>query len=118
MSEPTVVLGRSERTGTRRRSRSGWRSDGGRTVPPPFTDVLCGVDDSRGSAEAVRQATMLCAPATKLSFLAISHTTEVSLSAQTELSEAGARTALDEAARRAREAGLQASTESCATGPA
>ena len=82
-----------------------------RTVPPPFTDVLCGVDDSLGSAEAVRQATMFCVPATKLRFLAVSHTAGVALSAQTELSEAGARTALDEAARRARKAGLQASTE-------
>lgn len=82
-----------------------------RTVPPPFADVLCGVDDGRGSAEAVRQALMLCAPETKLGFLAVSHTGGVARSAQTELSEPGARAALDEATGRARRAGLQASTE-------
>jgi nucleotide-binding universal stress UspA family protein len=73
--------------------------------------VLCGVDGSRGSAEAARQAVALSTPQARLGFLALSHTAGVGLPGQARLSEPRARAALDESARRAREAGLQASIE-------
>lgn len=38
----------------------------------PFADILCGVDGSRASVEAARQAIALAAPDAALSFIAVS----------------------------------------------
>ncbi len=94
-------------------ARPGRRSKGAGEAPPPppFSDVLCAVNGSRGSAEAVRQAVALCDPAAELGFVAVSHTVGTGLSAQADLGEERAREALEEAAWRARSAGLAASTE-------
>jgi nucleotide-binding universal stress UspA family protein len=81
-------------------------------IPPlPFSDALCAVDGSRGSAEAVRQAVAICDPTAELEFVAVSHTTGAGLSAQADLGEKRAREALEEAVQRARNAGLAASME-------
>jgi len=86
-------------------------------APSPFADILCAVDGSRGSSEAVRQAIALCGPGTKLSFLAISHTVGVGLSAQADLSEPRARDALRDASWLAQKAGVHASTDLRAGAP-
>ena len=78
---------------------------------PPFADILCGVDGSRGSKEAARQAIALGTPGAELHFVAISHEAGVGLAASAGLSEARAEKSLNEAAHLAREAGLSASTE-------
>lgn len=96
---------------TRRGAGSSWRNDGVHTVPSPFSSVLCAVDGSRGSAEAVRQVVMLCDPATDLGFVAIADPEAADPAAQSELSEQRARAALDEAIRRAQQAGLEAAAE-------
>ncbi len=77
----------------------------------PFADILCAVDGSRGSAEAVRQAIALCDPGTAIGFLAVYYAVGVGLAAQAELSEQRARAALDEAALLAQRASVHASTE-------
>jgi nucleotide-binding universal stress UspA family protein len=85
---------------------------GAREAPaPPFSDALCAVDGSRGSAEAVRQAVALCGPTAGLELVAVSNTVGTGLSAQADLGEEHAREALEEAAQRARNAGLIPSTE-------
>lgn len=111
MSEPTLVGSTRGASRIRRRPDFGKGNDSTPALPPPFSDVLCAVDGSRDSAEAVRQAIALSGPATVLGFVAISHTVGVGLSAQADLSEQRARAALDDAAWRARQAGIDASTE-------
>jgi nucleotide-binding universal stress UspA family protein len=76
-----------------------------------FARVLCAIDGSRGSEEAVHQAIALCGAGVALCFLAVTHTVGVGLSAAADLSEARAREALAEAARLAREAGIRSSIE-------
>lgn len=66
-------------------------------APPPFADVVCAVDDSRGSGEAVRQAIALGGRGTSLTFVAVHQQRGVGLAAQADLSERRARAALDEA---------------------
>lgn len=80
-------------------------------APLPFADILCAVDGSRGSAEAVRQAIALCDSGAAICFLAVYYAVGVGLAAQAELSEQRARAALDEAALLAQRAGVDASTE-------
>lgn len=75
---------------------------------PPFDDVLCAVDGSRGSAEAVRQAAALCG---SLRLVAVSHEVRFGKHAQVDLSEHRAREALDDAVHAARRLGVRASTE-------
>lgn len=75
---------------------------------PPFNDVLCAVDGSCGSAEAVHQATALCG---SLRLVAVCHELRSGKHAQVDLSERRAREALDEAAYTARQAGVEVSTE-------
>ncbi|HXV05776.1 MAG TPA: universal stress protein, partial [Solirubrobacterales bacterium] len=77
----------------------------------PFSDVLCAVDGSRGSGEAVRQAIALCRPGASLRFIAVHQTRGRGLTAATGLSEQQARDALDEAALLARQADIDVSTE-------
>lgn len=77
-------------------------------APPPFNDVLCAVNGSRGSAEAVHQATSLCG---SLRLVAVCHELRFGKHAQVDLSERHAREALDEAAYAPRHAGVEVSTE-------
>lgn len=77
-------------------------------APPPFDDVLCAVDGSRGSTEAVHQAMALCG---SLRLVAVCHELRSGKHAQVDLSERRAREALDEAAYTARHAGVEVSTE-------
>ncbi|MFN8163385.1 MAG: universal stress protein [Solirubrobacterales bacterium] len=76
----------------------------------PFSDIVCAVDGSRGSGEAVRQAIALCGPATSLTFVAVHQERGVGLVAQAELSEGRASQALEEALALGREAGIHPST--------
>jgi len=104
-SEPGALFSlRSRRTRRRRRIA------GTTPLPPPFTNILCAVDGSRSSAEAVRQAVALCGPATALGFVAVTNTVGQDLSAQADLSEQRARAALDDAAGCAKQAGIRALT--------
>lgn len=76
---------------------------------PPFTDILCAVDGSRGSREAVSQAIALCGPGAALRFAAVTNDVGVGLSAQADLSEMHARNVLEESTSIAREAGIKSS---------
>ncbi|MGE5407688.1 MAG: universal stress protein, partial [Syntrophothermus sp.] len=78
--------------------------------PPPFASILCGVDGSRGSAEAVSQAIRLGGRGASLSFLAVAQDRGTGLVAQAELSDARGREALDEAVAAARATGAEASS--------
>jgi nucleotide-binding universal stress UspA family protein len=111
MSEPTLVEAGRGDSRTRRRPHPGKGRDGTRILSPPFSDVLCAVNGSRDSTEAVRQAIALGGPSAELGFVAISHQAGVGLSAQADLGEQRARLALEEAAWHARQAGIDASTE-------
>lgn len=79
----------------------------------PFGDVLCAVDGSRGSGEAVRQAIALCRPGGSLSFIAVHRAGRVGVGTggRRALSEQQAREALEAAASLARQAGLDVSSE-------
>lgn len=80
-------------------------------APLPFDDVLCAVDGSRGSAEAVRQAIALCGSGAALHLLAVSHELRSGRWAEVDLSERRGREALEEAAYAARRAGVEVSGE-------
>lgn len=111
MSKPSAERqGQTKQPGPnpRRLSRPPCAREG---APNPFADVLCAVDGSRGSAEAVRQAIALAAPGASLSFIAVHHAVGTGLAAQAALSEQRAREALEDAALLARQAGVHASTE-------
>ena len=84
---------------------------GGEQALAPYVDVLCAVDGSRGSVEAVRQAIAVAAPDGRIRFLAVSRTRGKGLAAMAELSEARGQEAIDSAARMAEGAGVSASTE-------
>lgn len=77
---------------------------------PPFSRILCAVDGSRGSTEAVHQAIRLCRPGAALHFVAVSNEVRYGRNAQVDLSERRAREALDAAASSARLAQVEAST--------
>lgn len=79
-------------------------------MPLPFGDVLCAVDGSRGSREAMHQAISLCSAGAALRFVAVSHELHAGRRAQVDLSESRAREALDEAVEVARRAGVEASS--------
>jgi nucleotide-binding universal stress UspA family protein len=83
----------------------------------PFANVLCAVDGSRGSREAVKQAIALAAPGAELSFIAVSQSRGTGLTAVAELGESRAEKALDDAAREAKEAGVSASVGLRKEGP-
>lgn len=78
--------------------------------PSPFRDILCAVDGSRGSEEAVRQGIALDGPGTRLSFVAVCEDRGVGLAAQADLGEQRARNALEEASALARKGGGRSST--------
>ena len=77
----------------------------------PFADILCAVDGSRASGQAVRQAIALARPDAALCFMAVSHETGVGLAAMAELAEDRAQKALKRAAHLAQTVGISASVE-------
>jgi nucleotide-binding universal stress UspA family protein len=77
-------------------------------MPPPFGDVLCAVDGSRGSKEAMHQAIALCGTGTALHLVAVCNEVHYGRRAQVDLSERRAHEALDESAQIARQAGIEA----------
>lgn len=107
MTQKTHLAG----TGTEQADPSLTSLEGTDGEAPPFASILCGVDGSRGSGIALKQAIALCAPGTSLRCLAISYELTSGKHAQVDLSEARAREALDEAAREAHEAGIDVSVE-------
>jgi nucleotide-binding universal stress UspA family protein len=75
---------------------------------PAFTNVLCGIDDSRPSAEAARQATLLATPGGSIDFVAVCWTVGEGARAVTSLNAHRAQEALEEAKRAALGAGTSA----------
>jgi nucleotide-binding universal stress UspA family protein len=96
VAEPTIINRTAENT---------------ETTTTTFESILCAVDGSRGSGIALKQAISLCVPGSTLRFVAIAHELTFGRHAQVDLSETKAREALDEAAREAREASVEASAE-------
>jgi nucleotide-binding universal stress UspA family protein len=112
MSKPSAEpQRRPRRLGSPGRRRFSGNPGGGEDPQGPFADVLCAVDGSRGSAEAVRQAIALAAPGASLGFIAVYREIGAGLAAQADLSEERARDALEEATWLAQQAGVRASTE-------
>jgi nucleotide-binding universal stress UspA family protein len=72
--------------------------------------LVCGVDGSRGSAEAVRQALTLAGSGSHVDFALVEWTTGHGTSAQASVAPARAAVALDEAAHLAAEAGVESAT--------
>lgn len=77
----------------------------------PFADILCAVDGSRGSREAMHQAIALAGTRARVRFVAVRHAIGTGLSAQADLSEMRARTILEEAALIAGRAHIEASVK-------
>lgn len=77
----------------------------------PFAVVLCAIDASRGSREAVKQAIVLTAPGAVLRFVAVSQARGTGLAEVAELGSSRANAALEEAAHEAKEAGVSASVK-------
>lgn len=76
-----------------------------------FADVVVGIDGSRGSAEAARQAIALAGPGTPVRFVAIYHDLETDLGEPpTVLSRESAQEALKEVSREAARAGIEFSS--------
>ena len=71
----------------------------------PFASILCGVDGDPASHEAARQAIAL-APGAAVHFVSVSATRRLPRRSRVQLLQS-----LEEAARLAREAGIQASTD-------
>jgi nucleotide-binding universal stress UspA family protein len=79
-------------------------------APPPFRDILCAVDGSRGCHQALRQALALCGPGASLHCAAVSHEVTSGPRAQVDLGEQRARDVLGETAEVARRAGIEPTT--------
>lgn len=80
-------------------------------APPPFKYILCAVDGSRGSKEALRQAIALGTAGSTLHFVAVSNERTFGERAQVDLSEARGREALDDAVYSAHQAGIDSSAQ-------
>lgn len=81
-----------------------WRAP---VATPPFERILCGVDGSRASYEAVRQAGALAVPGTQVELLTVSCESGYGLNAQTLLSHTRAGEALQAGKKIAEEAGVE-----------
>jgi nucleotide-binding universal stress UspA family protein len=93
------------------------QTDGQHSADVDFGDVLCGVDGTRTSFEAVRQAATIAGPDGHLTLLAVTHVTGAGSAQSAAISPAHAEKVLDRAARDAREAGVKATTELDSGGP-
>ena len=87
------------------------------TVSNILGDVLCGVDGTRSSYEAVRQAALLCSPRSQLTLLAICGVSGSGHYPTASLAPARAQRALDHARRVARDVGVDSSAELEEGGP-
>lgn len=81
----------------------------GQRVPALFRSILCAVDGSRGSSEALHQAIALCGPETTLRLVAVRNERGTGFAAQADLSEMHARNVLEESLSIARGARVEAS---------
>ena len=77
-------------------------------VGPTFASIVCGVDGSRPSQEAARQAALLTDPGAVLAYVAVSCETGVGATAQATLTHEHAREYLRAARDEARELGVTA----------
>ncbi|HET8757008.1 MAG TPA: universal stress protein [Solirubrobacteraceae bacterium] len=77
-------------------------------VGPTFPSIVCGVDGSRPSKEAARQAALLADPGAVLAYVAVSWETGVGATAQATLTHEHAREYLHAARDAARELGVRA----------
>jgi nucleotide-binding universal stress UspA family protein len=77
-------------------------------VGPTFASIVCGVDGSRPSQEAARQAALLTDPGAVLAYVAVSWETGVGATAQATLTHEHAREYLRAARDAARELGVVA----------
>jgi nucleotide-binding universal stress UspA family protein len=75
---------------------------------PAFTNVLCGVDDSRPSAEAARQAALLATPGGAVEFVGVCSTVGEGQQRVSSLNVGRVREALEDAGRAAIQAGASA----------
>jgi nucleotide-binding universal stress UspA family protein len=78
------------------------------SVGPTFASIVCGVDGSRSSQEAARQAALLTDPGAALAYVAVSWETGVGANAQATITHAHAREYLRAARDAARELGVAA----------
>jgi nucleotide-binding universal stress UspA family protein len=83
---------------------------GSRPAPPPFANILCAIDGSRGSRVAIHQAICLCAPSARLRFAAVSDEDQSEPIAQVGMGEMHARVSLDEAASITRDSEFETTT--------
>jgi nucleotide-binding universal stress UspA family protein len=94
--------------------------DRGQAAEIDFADILCGVDGTHVSYEAVRQAATLAGPNGHLTLLAVTHVAGAGGAGSGQsaaISPAHAEKALERAAQEAREAGVKATTELDSGGP-
>ncbi len=96
----------------------GTRPPARRRVASPFSRVLCAVDGSRGSREAVEQAIALALPGGSILFMTIRQPPAGDRSTRREPSEIASRTVLERAESAAHRAGLEASIELLRNGSA
>lgn len=80
-------------------------------APAVFSEIVCGIDGSRGGKLAARQAVALSGPDGLVRFVAVHYTTGVGLNEQSTLGERRAAEALEEAQRLAAERGVRSSTK-------
>lgn len=84
------------------------QGNGSASCSSAFTNVLCGIDDSRPSAEAARQVSLLASPGGSVEFVAVCWTLGEGRHAMSNLNPERARRALEEARSEAVAAGASA----------
>lgn len=102
----TFSPGAKERTSAVELPRKRRRPAGSR---PVFSDILCGVDGSRGSLAAAEQAIALCEQSSRVTFLAVYYEAGKGFAEQAALSKRRAEDALARAAQEARDADVNES---------
>ena len=80
-------------------------------IPPPFGRIVCGIDGSRSSPVAVEQAIALSGSSTALVFVCVRETRGAGATRQATIGRERADTALEQAIRGARDAGVDAAAE-------
>lgn len=80
-------------------------------IPPPFGRIVCGIDGSHSSPVAIEQAIALSGPNTALVFVCVREARGAGATRQATISHERADTALEQAIRAARDAGVDAAAE-------
>jgi nucleotide-binding universal stress UspA family protein len=83
-------------------------ADEAATDQPVFGSILCGVNGSRGSQEAARQAALIGGPGAHVSYLAVTYDVGVGATASATLRHAHGEAAADDARKQALELGVEA----------